>query len=155
MDSVVGRSRYSLNVIVNDSLELARDRMELNSIQLIKNFTPNPCMVEVDAEKIKTAILNIIINAIEAMQPEKGILEITTLRKNDKCLVMISDNGIGMNESSEARIFEPYFTQKQNGNGLGLTLAQNIILNHKGTISVESTPGKGSIFTISLQEAAD
>jgi signal transduction histidine kinase len=66
---------------------------------------------------------------------------------------MIKDNGIGMNDSSLSRIFEPYFTQKESGNGLGLTLTQNIILNHKGNIAVESSPGKGTMFTISLKEA--
>lgn len=151
--SQLSLSIHSLNEIVNDSLELAHDRIELHSIRLIKNLSPNPCMVEVDREKMKTAILNIVINAIEAMEPGKGTLDITTLRKNEKCHVMIRDNGIGMNDSSLSRIFEPYFTQKENGNGLGLTLTQNIILNHKGNISVESTPGKGTLFTISLKDA--
>ncbi len=152
--SQLNLSVNSLNSIVDESIELARDRVELHSIRLIRNLSPNPCMVEVDAEKIRTAILNIIINAIEAMEPGSGLLEITTIRKNDKCLVMIRDNGIGMNESSLSRIFEPYFTQKEEGNGLGLTLSQNIILNHKGNISVESSPGKGSTFTITLKESA-
>lgn len=148
-------TRHSLNSIVDGALELAKDRIELNSIEVIKKFSPNQCFVEADSEKLQTAVLNIIINSIEAMEPGKGILELTTMRRNNKCLLMIKDNGIGMNESSVARVFEPYFTQKENGNGLGLTLTQNIILNHKGNISVESQPGKGTLFTVSLREALD
>jgi signal transduction histidine kinase len=147
-------SSQSLHTVVDEALGLAKDRMELNSIRWTRNISPNPCLVDVDSDKMKTALLNILINAVEAMEPGKGILEITTLRKNEKCQVIIKDNGIGMDEGSLARIFEPYFTQKENGNGLGLTLAQNIILNHKGTIEAESKPGKGTTFTISLTESS-
>jgi len=131
-------SRQSLNTVVENALDLARDRIDLNSIKVIKNISPNPCFVEVDSEKMKTAVLNIVVNAVEAMEPGKGIMEVTTFRKNEKCLVVIKDNGIGMNDSSLSRIFEPYFTQKENGNGLGLTLSQTIILIHRCTITVES-----------------
>jgi signal transduction histidine kinase len=67
---------------------------------------------------------------------------------DDKCSVMIKDNGIGMDENELTRIFEPFFTQKEHGNGLGLTLTQNIVLNHKGNITVESKPNYGTIFTL-------
>jgi signal transduction histidine kinase len=145
--------RISLNTVVNEALELAKDRIELNGITVEKNLSPNQCIVEGDKDKLTTAILNLIINAVEAVEPGKGIIGITTIRRNEKCIVYVKDNGMGMNESALSRIFEPYFTQKENGNGLGLTLTQNIILNHKGNISVESKPKKGTIFTIALNNA--
>ena len=151
--SQLNLSTMSLNTLVDQTLDLARDRLELNNIKVIKNISPNQCAIDADKDKLVIALLNLVINAIEAMEPGKGVLEITTIRKNGKCYVAIRDNGTGMNESSISRIFEPYFTQKENGSGLGLTLTQNIILNHKGNIYIESKPHKGTIFTIELNHA--
>ncbi len=81
---------------------------------------------------------------------EGSVLTIETKEYNDKCQVIISDNGLGLDNEALTRLFEPYFTSKPKGNGLRLTNTQNIILNHKGEISVESTKGKGVIFTITL-----
>jgi signal transduction histidine kinase len=84
------------------------------------------------------------------MEPGKGILTIRTKEENNKCMVEIADNGSGMDKESLSRLFEPYFTSKPKGNGLGLTNTQNIILNHKGTIQAESEKGKGTTFIIAL-----
>ncbi|WP_374951667.1 ATP-binding protein, partial [Mucilaginibacter sp.] len=104
-------------------------------------------------EKIKIAFLNIIVNAIEAMEPGKGVLTIITKGENDRCVIELADNGSGMDRESLGRLFEPYFTSKPKGNGLGLTNTQNIILNHKGTIQADSEKGKGTTFTIALNFA--
>ena len=108
------------------------------------------CRVSVDKQRMKIAILNLIVNAIEAMEQEKGVLKIGTANVSNKCCITITDNGSGISKESIAKIFEPYFTGKPKGTGLGLTSTQNIILNHKGTIDVESEEGKGSTFTINL-----
>lgn len=142
-----------LNTVVEQAIDLAKDRIELHEIKLKTNFHPKPCYIKADPEKMKIALLNLIINAIEAMEPGKGVLEITTMCSDDECQIIIKDNGKGMDEKSLARIFDPYFTQKEHGNGLGLTLTQNIILNHNGNIYVESTPGQGTVFTITLTVA--
>ena len=89
-------------------------------------------------------------DAQEAMENGKGILEIATKKQDDRCIIEITDNGTGMNEEILHRIFEPYFTNKSKGAGLGLTNTQNIILNHKGNIEVTSVVGKGTVFTVSL-----
>jgi signal transduction histidine kinase len=146
--------KASVNHLLDDALELAKDRIELNHIQIEKSYSPDICDIAVDQEKIKIAFLNIIVNAIEAMEPEKGVLKIVTKEEKNKCVVEIHDNGIGMDSIAISKLFEPYFTTKTKGNGLGLANTQNIILNHKGTISVESTPGKGSIFIIKFDFAA-
>jgi signal transduction histidine kinase len=77
-------------------------------------------------------------------------LQIRTLSKDDKCVVSITDNGPGIEEESLSKVFEPYFTSKPKGTGLGLTNTQNIILNHNGHISFESKKGVGTTFTIQL-----
>lgn len=142
-------SMVSVNELLDESLALAKDRIKLNGVQVVKNYDPEICPISVDAEKIKIAFLNIIVNGIEAMG-ESGILEISTSKKGDKCIVKFRDNGIGMSKSDMDRVFEPYFTTKEKGNGLGLANTQNIILGHKGSISAESEPGKGTVFTISF-----
>lgn len=142
-------SMISMNDLIDESLNLALDRIKLNGVQVIKNYDPGICPISVDAEKIKIAFLNIIVNGIEAMG-ENGILKISTSKTSDKCIVKFSDNGKGMPKSDMDRLFEPYFTTKEKGNGLGLANTQNIILAHKGSISAESEPGKGTVFTFSF-----
>ena len=104
----------------------------------------------VDKEKIRLAFLNIIVNAIEAMEKDSGVLKIKTTMQGSKCLVEFDDNGTGMDEETLQNLFEPYFTNKIKGNGLGLTNTQNIILNHKGSINVLSNIGQGSSFIVAL-----
>ena len=142
-------SQASINDILDASLELALDRIQLNQIQVIKNYDDNVCSLPVDIEKIKIAFLNIIVNAIEAME-EKGVLEIITQNVDGKCVVRITDNGKGMNQTEVDRLFEPYFTTKEKGNGLGLANSQNIIIGHKGSITAESEFGKGTSFIITF-----
>ncbi len=79
-----------------------------------------------------------------------GILEISTQNQDGKCVVKITDNGKGMKQTEVDRLFEPYFTTKEKGNGLGLANSQNIIIGHKGSISAESEFGKGTSFTITF-----
>jgi len=140
-------STASINELLDASLELALDRIQLNQIQVIKNYDDSVCSLPVDTEKIKIAFLNIIVNAVEAMD-ENGILEISTAQENGKCIVKISDNGRGMKQSEVDRLFEPYFTTKEKGTGLGLANSQNIIIGHNGSIYAESEFGKGTSFTI-------
>lgn len=68
----------------------------------------------------------------------------------DKCIIEFKDNGTGINDETMQKLFEPYFTSKMKGTGLGLTYTQNIILNHKGSITVDSKPGHGSTFIVTL-----
>jgi len=142
-------SKASINDILDASLELALDRIQLNQIKVIKNYDENICSLPVDIEKIKIAFLNIIVNAVEAMD-ENGILEISMENQDGKCVVKISDNGKGMKKTEVDRLFEPYFTTKEKGTGLGLANTHNIIIGHKGSISAESELGKGTSFTITF-----
>ena len=138
----------SINTLVDDALELAKDRIILKNIKIEKDYSFDMCAISADKEKVKIALLNLIVNAVEAIEKNDGLLKINTRSEHGKCLVEIIDNGVGMDAVSLSKLFEPYFTTKQKGNGLGLTNTQNIILNHKGNIQVESTPGKGTTFII-------
>ena len=143
----------NINELMDEALEMARDRIELNRIKVEKHYEKNLCQTPVDKEKIKLVFLNIIVNAIEAMEKKPGILIIKTAKQGNKCIIEINDNGTGMDEETLQKLFEPYFTGKIKGNGLGLTNTQNIILNHKGSINVRSKIGKGSSFIITLNLA--
>ena len=139
-----------INDLLDDALELAKDRIELNHITVEKKYSKDICTIAVDTDKVKIAFLNLIVNAAEAMEPGKGLLTITTKGEDNRCVVEFTDNGQGMTEEQINNVFEPYFSTKANGNGLGLTNTANIILNHKGDISVNSKPGQGTTFTIRL-----
>jgi signal transduction histidine kinase len=140
----------NINQVLDETLEMAKDRIGLNHIKVEKKYSKDLCNVSVDVEKIRFALLNIIVNAIEAMEKDKGVLHISTKKERDKCLIEIKDNGKGMDEEVLQKIFEPYFTGKHDGNGLGLTNTQNIILNHGGKITVTSIQGEGSSFIVEL-----
>jgi signal transduction histidine kinase len=146
-------TKVSLNDVLDESLELAQDRLELKGIKVIKNYSQNLPDIAADVEKLKIAFLNIVVNAIEAMEPGKGVLNIKTQKLNQRCVAIITDNGTGMNKEQLEKLFEPYFTTKEKGAGLGLANAQNIIIGHKAIILAESEEGRGSSFNISFTYA--
>jgi signal transduction histidine kinase len=143
----------SLCGIMDEALELAKDRILLNNVNVERNYINKVCLVFADAEKLRIAFLNIIVNAIEAMEKGKAILKVCLKQQDAKYVITIADNGSGMDSDALSRVFEPYFTSKSKGTGLGLTNSQNIILNHKGSITVESEVKAGTVFNITLDVA--
>lgn len=143
--------KVNINKILDDTLMMAADRIDLSGVKVEKDYAKDICDITVDEKIIKVALLNIIVNAIEAMEKNKGVLTVRTKKDRDKCTIEIRDNGSGMDQDTLQRLFEPYFTNKDKGNGLGLTNCQNIILSHRGKIEVSSNPGKGSVFTVFLK----
>jgi signal transduction histidine kinase len=142
--------KKNINELLSESIALAQSKTDSKGLKVIKDYESDLCTVTVDAQRIKNAFINIIENAIESMNSGKGLLTVRTRTENDKCTVTIQDNGKGIETMNLSRIFEPYYTTKQNGSGLGLTTAQNIILSHKASIRVQSELGKGTTFIISF-----
>ena len=138
----------SLQSVMDEALEVALDRLALSKIKLNVNYSPEPAFAMLDTEKLRIAFLNLIINAIEAMEENKGMMNITVNNKRDFHEVRIQDNGCGMTKETIQKLFEPYYTSKPNGLGLGLTTTHAIIVSHEATISVSSTVQEGSVFTI-------
>ncbi len=137
--------------LLDESLKEATDRAQLNQVQIDKKYSGQKIWLNVDRSRMKIALLNIIVNAIEAMTAgENGRLYLETAVSNDQCIISIRDNGNGMDADTLAKVFDPYFTSKTKGNGLGMTNTQNIILNHMGKIEVLSEEGKGTAFIITL-----
>jgi PAS domain S-box-containing protein len=139
-----------LQVIVDESIGAALDRITLQKVKLDIEYVKEPAYVKADAEKLKLAFLNIIINAVEAMEEDRGVLSISIESDRDSHVVKIRDNGSGIAEENLSKLFEPYFTSKRNGLGLGLAATLNILQSHKGRIEVTSEMNKGSQFTITF-----
>lgn len=118
-------------------------------IQIQLHIPFRSCVVSIDPEAMKSALLNLIFNAIQAMG-EKGVLTLALIQRETSFQIEISDTGIGMTEDELSRLFSPFYTTKQKGNGLGLVEVQKIIQAHFGSIDVRSTPARGSTFTITL-----
>lgn len=142
-----------LQVIVDESIGAAIDRITLQKIKLQLNYSEEPAYVKADAEKLKLAFLNIIINAIEAMEDTNGMLSISIESDKENHIVKFRDNGSGIAEENLSKLFEPYFTSKRNGLGLGLAATLNILQSHKGRIEVTSELKKGSQFMITFPVA--
>lgn len=143
-------AKASVNQVLEEALEISKDHLAFKHISIIKKFASTPCEVFMDADKIRIAFTNLIINAVDAMTAYDGILTIETFEQENDCTIIITDNGTGIEEAYLSRLFEPYFSQKIKGAGLGLTNTQNIIYNHQGSIEVSSKINAGTSFTIHL-----
>jgi PAS domain S-box-containing protein len=145
--------RATLQSVMDDSIADALDRITLQRINVQIRYCNEPCWVLANKEKLKIAFLNIIINALEAMQSNGGELDIEIETVNVIHKVTIRDNGCGIPEENLSRLFEPYFTSKRNGMGLGLAATLNILQSHKAHIDVSSTVGEGTTFVITFPTA--
>lgn len=140
---------YNIHRVLKDVLDSVKAKMEAQKIKVIKSFTPRLHKINIDKEHMERAFLNITLNAIEAM-PKGGELSIITELNGNLFMAKIQDTGKGIPEKDIIRIFDPFFSNKRDGVGLGLTVCYGIIVSHGGTIEVESQLKKGSTFTISL-----
>lgn len=137
----------SINNIINEIVSFLMPEAEEKNIELVSNlsqFIPN---IEIDPRLVRQALLNLIQNAFAAM-PEGGTLTLTTKLNGDFISVMVDDTGTGIDDDKLSRIFEPYFTTKASGTGLGLTLVYKIMKEHHGDIHVTSKKGAGTTFTL-------
>lgn len=143
------RKKQDFNAIVKETLQLVSDRIKLKRMRLETSFSTGDCTALLDRDQVKTALLNILVNAVEAMQEGKGLLAVKTACTDDnRVYVEVSDNGGGISDADRQRLFDPFFTGKSGGMGLGLTATQNIINSHKGSIEVESQVGLGTTFRL-------
>ncbi|HKZ65210.1 MAG TPA: ATP-binding protein, partial [Chitinophagaceae bacterium] len=140
--------QYSLQELLDESIELAADRINLQKVVVEKSYPDLPLQIEANKSKLLIAFTNILINAIEAMETGKGKLSVILSITDSHYAVSISDNGKGIPEEYLPKLFEPFFTLKKNGMGLGLATSYSIIQSHKAKINVDSKLNKGTNFTI-------
>jgi signal transduction histidine kinase len=136
--------------VLEQTLEEAHDRLALKKIKVLTHFSAGNDTVILDIGKIKIAFTNIVVNAIEAMPEETGVLQMNSKRVGQQLIVSISDNGSGISPDHLNRLFEPYFTSKPGGMGLGLAAVLNIVQSHGGSVDVESVQGSGTTFYLTF-----
>lgn len=141
--------RRCLNSLVHDVMDFVRFELKEAGIEVDERYAESIPDLDLDEKYMKQALLNIIKNAIGAM-PEGGVLKISTEVDSADVTLRITDTGVGIDEENLTKIFEPYFTTKEFGSGLGLTVVYKIVKEHGGEISVTSREGEGTTFALSF-----
>ena len=144
------RAKQQLEPIIRDSLSLVEPQMVKRQLEVQFESADDLPNVSLDRGLFEQALVGILSNAIDA-SPKQGRIVVRTLgSENAHVTIRIEDEGEGMTTETKRRAFEPFYSTKEHGAGLGLTVARNIIVRHGGTIDIESKPQKGTSVTITL-----
>ena len=138
-----------LNRVVRDSLTLLSKESPDLQVTVIEELAADLPLVNCDYNQIKQVIINLLINAHDAVS-ENGEIKVKTWQKKNRTYLAVEDNGSGISAEIIHNIFNPFFTTKTRGTGLGLAISKKIAKEHGGDLTVESTPGEGSTFTLGL-----
>ncbi|MBA3036298.1 MAG: PAS domain-containing protein [Desulfobacterium sp.] len=148
----VSKKPVPLKSVIENSIKLLeREALEKN-IQITTHTPSEEIEIALDKDRITQVLLNLYLNAIESMG-KGGKLSVDVSEKENGAVIKVSDTGSGIGKKDLALIFDPYFTTKSTGTGLGLAIVHNIIEAHDGKITVQSLPGKGTVFTVFLPGA--
>jgi nitrogen-specific signal transduction histidine kinase len=141
-----------LDDILHRVVELLTPECQHRHILLTAHTDPDLPMIPLDTEQLVQVLLNLAKNAIEAIEPDStdGRVELRAQLESDHILIEVADNGIGIAEQDREKIFEPYYSTKESGSGLGLMVVWRIVKAHGGAIAVDSRPGEGTTFSIAL-----
>ncbi len=136
---------------IGNVLDMLLEKFKSYGIHVVKEYSPDLPQVSADSDHITQVLLNLLLNACQAM-PEGGTLTLKLCPKGEMVELSVQDTGTGIPEDQVSKIFDPFFTTKAvgEGTGLGLTVVHGIIQENNGTIRVNSIPGQGSTFIISL-----
>lgn len=147
----VNMSVQDINSVVGKAIDIARPEVEQSGTELSFNPGSGIPNVNVDSALIEQCILNLLRNSLQALCGKKnGKITVNTYLDGNYVKVSVTDDGCGMSEEVMSKIFEPYYTTKASGTGLGLTNIYKIVKEHEGDINVNSTEGEGSVFAIQI-----
>ena len=141
--------RSPIESIVKSVVDLTSPKAQQRGIRLESEIAHDLPLVECDAEQITQALLNITLNALQ-VTPSGDAVSLSVQQQDDMVLMRVRDAGGGIDEANLERIFDPFYTTKEGGTGLGLPISQQILTQHQGQITVERNPDKGMTFTLSL-----
>ncbi len=139
----------ALDTLLQETVHLIEKDAQKRNIAVTRNISRLVEQPVVDPQLLKSAILNILINAMEASE-ETGVIDVSMREQDGHVTMKVSDRGQGISEDVIDRIFDPYFSTKTSGTGLGLSLTKTVIEKHGGEIAVESVVGKGTTVTITI-----
>ena len=142
-------SSGDFNQIIDDILELFRPQLTANKVEVRLSADHQAAYGMIDEASMRGALMNLMLNAIEAM-PKGGTLSIAVDQTDETLRIVIADTGPGIAEEEAKKIFEPFYTTKEQGLGLGMPYAKKVIDQHGGTISLRSQPGQGTTITVAL-----
>ncbi len=142
-------AQENLNEIVQEVLEIILQETQKRNIQIIQNLYTNPIYGRMNKHLLKVALAHLLHNAIEATQPT-GAIEVQTSKEAQRAEVIIQDTGRGMPPEVVEKVFEPFYTNKIGGTGLGMAIVRQIIDEHRGAINLESQVGRGTRVTVQL-----
>ncbi len=145
----IARHEVDLNRVVADVLQLLQSQMADNKIEKQLHLEETGANGQFDESSIRSALINLILNAIQAM-PEGGHLSVSTIVEEATVQLEIADTGAGMTADQVKNIFEPFYTTKSQGLGLGMPYAKRVVELHQGKVRVESQPGEGTCIHIEL-----
>ena len=142
----------NVNDIVKKTVSVVSAELKEKGIAFKQHLAVSLPKVLADSSLIQQSILNLINNAMQAMPEDRKdpAITVSTFMENDMVKISVADNGCGMTEEQMSKIFEPYYTTKSSGTGLGLTVLFKIMTQHEGDVTVSSTPGVGSEFTLQI-----
>jgi PAS domain S-box-containing protein len=138
-----------LRLVLEEVALLAAPDAEQHGVNLVRELPPDPIPVKIDADFIKQAMLNVVLNGVQSM-PDGGNLAITAHRNEDAVITEVRDQGTGIPVAVQDKIFELYFTTKKTGSGIGLAQTYQIMMWHYGSVDFESEEGKGTTFRLRL-----
>jgi signal transduction histidine kinase len=139
-----------LNAICEGVRVLMRKRLQETNITLTLELANNLPLTCGDSNQIKQVLINLILNAAEALASGGGTVTLRTAHNGQEACLSVTDDGPGILPQHQARLFEPLFTTKTRGLGLGLAISQEIVQRHDGYITMHSTPGQGTTFMVTL-----
>ncbi|MHB9072427.1 MAG: ATP-binding protein [Desulfobaccales bacterium] len=145
------KQEINVNEVIRDVKALMGDAIQEKGVVLEERLDPNLPPVEVDPNQIKQVLVNLVKNAVEATEGQGKIL-LSSGAKDGQVWFAVQDTGKGMSEEVLEKIFNPFYTTKDKGTGLGLAVINKIITDHRGTIAVDSSAGSGSTFTVKLPQ---
>lgn len=138
-----------INGLIDSSIKLIQYDKKAKDIEVVKELSPSLPNIIADGNQLSQVFVNLVLNAIDAM-PDGGRLTVRSMLLDGNIVVQVEDTGIGIPREELPKIFDPFYTTKEKGTGLGLAVSYNIIKKMNGTLTAESEAGKGTTFTITL-----
>ncbi len=135
--------RADINTVIVDAVRLLTPQLEDMKTRVVSNLDGQLSPARLDPGQMRRVLINLVLNAAQSM-PSGGTIIITTAMEHHSVIIEIEDHGTGMDRETVARIFDPYFTTRKDGTGLGLSVVKRVMHEHHGRVEIESAPGAGT-----------